>query len=41
MTIRDAAVRNGMRSLKDYCLVLLKEGITTVDEVLRTVAVQN
>ena len=41
MTIRDAAVRNGMRSLKDYCLVLLKEGFTTVDEVLRTVAVQN
>ena len=41
MAIRDAAVRNGMKTLKDYCLVLLKEGHTTVDEVLRTVAVQN
>ncbi len=41
MAIRDAAIRNGMKSLKDYCLILLKEGFTTVDEVLRTVAVQN
>lgn len=41
MAIRDAAIRNGMKSLKDYCLILLKEGLTTVDEVLRTVAVQN
>lgn len=41
MAIRDAAVRNGMKTLKEYCLILLKEGYTTVDEVLRTVAVQN
>ncbi|MBP1747739.1 MAG: type secretion system protein [Deltaproteobacteria bacterium] len=41
MNIRDAALRNGMKSLKEYCLILLKEGHTTVDEVLRTVAVQN
>ncbi len=41
MAIRDAAVRNGMKTLKDYCLILLKEGHTTVDEVLRTVTVQN
>ncbi len=41
MAIRDAAVRNGMKTLKEYCLILLKEGHTTVDEVLRTVAVQN
>lgn len=39
--IRQAAVDGGMRSLKDYCLILLKEGMTTVDEVLRTVAIQN
>jgi type IV pilus assembly protein PilB len=38
--IRDAALKGGMRSLKDYCLILLQEGHTTVDEVLRTVAVQ-
>lgn len=41
MAIRDAAVKNGMKTLKDYCLILLKEGHTSVDEVLRTVAVQN
>lgn len=41
MAIRDAALRNGMKSLKEYCLILLKEGHTSVDEVLRTVAVQN
>lgn len=41
LAIRDAALRSGMKSLKEYCLVLLNEGLTTVDEVLRTVAVQN
>ena len=39
--IRKAAVEAGMKSLKDYCLILLEEGLTTVDEVLRTVAIQN
>ncbi len=41
MAIRDAALRNGMKDLKEYCLILLQEGLTTVDEVLRTVVVQN
>jgi len=41
LAIRDAAVRSGMKALKEYCLILLTEGLTTVDEVLRTVAVQN
>jgi type II secretory ATPase GspE/PulE/Tfp pilus assembly ATPase PilB-like protein len=41
LAIRDAAVRSGMKTLKEYCLILLGEGHTTVDEVLRTVAVQN
>lgn len=40
MAIKDAAVRNGMKDLKEYCMILLKEGHTTIDEVLRTVAVQ-
>jgi len=40
-TIRQEAIRGGMRSLKDYCLILLNEGLTTVDEVLRTVAIQS
>jgi len=40
-TIRQEAIKGGMRSLKDYCLILLNEGLTTVDEVLRTVAIQS
>jgi type IV pilus assembly protein PilB len=40
MVIRQEAIQAGMRTLKDYCLILLEEGLTTVDEVLRTVAVQ-
>lgn len=39
-TIREEAIKAGMKTLKDYCLILLKEGLTTVDEVLRTVAIQ-
>ena len=39
--IRAEAMDNGMKSLKDYCLILLQEGLTTVDEVLRTVAIQS
>lgn len=38
--IRDAAREEGMVSLRDYCLFLLKRGLTTVDEVLRTVVIQ-
>ncbi len=38
--IRQEAINNGMKTLKDYCLLLLKKGLTTVDEVLRTVAIQ-
>jgi type IV pilus assembly protein PilB len=38
--IRKAAIESGMKTLKDYCLILLEEGMTTVDEVLRTVAIQ-
>ncbi len=39
--IRQACVASGMKSLKEYCLILLQEGLTTVDEVVRTVIVQN
>ncbi|HVN98333.1 MAG TPA: ATPase, T2SS/T4P/T4SS family [Syntrophorhabdaceae bacterium] len=38
--IRRGAIQNGMKTLKDYCLILLQEGLTSVDEVLRTVVVQ-
>lgn len=37
--IRQAAMKNGMKTLKDYCIPLLEEGVTTADEVLRTVAI--
>ena len=39
-TIRQEAIKSGMVTLKDYCLLLLEGGLTTVDEVLRTVAIQ-
>jgi len=39
--IRQAAIASGMKTLKEYCLILLQEGLTSVDEVLRTVIVQN
>jgi type IV pilus assembly protein PilB len=39
--IRQASVESGMKTLKEYCLLLLQEGLTSVDEVLRTVIVQN
>jgi type IV pilus assembly protein PilB len=39
--IREEAQSSGMKSLRDYCVFLLQEGLTTVDEVLRTVAIQS
>lgn len=39
--IRQEAIKGGMRTLKDYCVILLEDGLTTVDEVLRTVAIQS
>ncbi|MBI2956009.1 MAG: Flp pilus assembly complex ATPase component TadA, partial [Acidobacteria bacterium] len=38
--IREAARREGMLTLKDYGLMLLKEGLTSLDEVLQCVVVQ-
>ncbi len=38
--ITEAAIRNGMRTLKDYSVWLLKNGWTTMDEVLQVVSVQ-
>jgi type IV pilus assembly protein PilB len=38
--IREEAIKGGMKTLKDYCLILLQDGLTTVDEVLRTVVIQ-
>ncbi|MGH9814053.1 MAG: GspE/PulE family protein, partial [Candidatus Acidiferrales bacterium] len=38
--MREAARRDGMLTLKDYGLLLLKEGLTSLDEVLQCVVVQ-
>lgn len=37
--ITEAAVRNGMKTLKDYSVWLLKNGWTSMEEVLQVVAV--
>lgn len=34
LAIRDAAIRNGMKTLKDYCCILLQEGMTTATSVV-------
>jgi type IV pilus assembly protein PilB len=39
--IRERAIALGMKTLKEYASILLTQGITTVDEVLRTVAVDS
>jgi type IV pilus assembly protein PilB len=38
--ISEAAIQNGMKTLKDYSLWLLENGWTTMDEVLQVVSVQ-
>jgi type IV pilus assembly protein PilB len=38
--IRGKAVEYGMKPLGDYCHTLLKEGLTSIDEVLRVVAIE-
>ncbi len=38
--ITEAAVKNGMKSLKDYSVWLLQNGWTTMDEVLQVVSVR-
>ena len=38
--ITEVAVRHGMKTLKDYSVWLLKNGWTSMEEVLQVVAVQ-
>ena len=38
--ITEAAVQNGMKTLKDYSVWLLQNGWTTMDEILQVVSVQ-
>jgi len=39
--IKDAAIQNGMKTLKDYSVWLLQNGWTTMDEVLQVVSVRD
>ncbi len=39
--IRNLAVQSGMKSLKDYAMILMAEGLTSVDEVLTNLVVSN
>jgi type IV pilus assembly protein PilB len=39
--IRELAIKNGMRTLKQYAMVLMAEGLTTVEEVLSNLVVED
>jgi type IV pilus assembly protein PilB len=39
--IRAVAIQGGMLSLKDYAMILMAEGLTSVDEVLQNLVVSN
>src|SRR5207249_2058690 len=39
--LRTVAVANGMKSLKEYAMLLMSEGLTSVDEVLTNLVVGN
>jgi type IV pilus assembly protein PilB len=39
--LRIIAVQNGMKTLKDYAMILMAEGLTSVDEVLTNLVVGN
>jgi len=37
--LRNLAIANGMKTLKDYAMYLMAEGLTSVDEVLSNLVV--
>jgi type II secretory ATPase GspE/PulE/Tfp pilus assembly ATPase PilB-like protein len=39
--IAEAAIKNGMKTLKDYSVWLLENGWTTMDEILQVVSVKD
>jgi len=39
-TIADLAVKNGMKTLKQYSMILMAEGLTTVEEVLSNLVIE-
>jgi type II secretory ATPase GspE/PulE/Tfp pilus assembly ATPase PilB-like protein len=38
--IRDIAIKNGMKTLKQYAMILMAEGLTSVEEVLTNLVVE-
>lgn len=38
--LKEAAIRNGMRTLRDNCIRLVKSGVTSIDEMLRVTFVK-
>jgi type IV pilus assembly protein PilB len=39
--IRELALKNGMKNLKQYAMVLMADGLTTVEEVLSNLVIEN
>ena len=39
--IHELAVKNGMKTLKQYAMILMAEGLTTVEEVLSNLVIEN
>ena len=39
--VRELAIQNGMLTLKDYAMILMAQGLTSVDEVLQNLVVSN
>ena len=39
--VRTLAIQEGMLTLKEYAMVLMAEGLTSVDEVLQNLVVSN
>ena len=39
-TINELAVKNGMKTLKQYSMILMAEGLTTVEEVLSNLVIE-
>jgi type IV pilus assembly protein PilB len=39
-TIQELAVKNGMKTLKDYAMILMAEGMTTLEEVLSNLVIE-
>jgi type II secretory ATPase GspE/PulE/Tfp pilus assembly ATPase PilB-like protein len=40
-TIQELAMKNGMKNLKQYAMILMAGGLTTVEEVLSNLVIEN